>query len=192
MRHPKFKPLAILLTGTPCTGKTSLAQAWCKKNKWSYLSLNDIVTRKKLYSKIDKKDGAKVVKLAALEREANKAIEQTSRPLLVEGHLGCEIKLDVARVLVLRLEPNALAQRLSKRRYSSSKLAENKMVEMLDYCTICSLEQYGHRKVFEINVSKKTLKQNLSSFARFVSASKSGLRSFLPHVSWSAALMAEV
>jgi len=192
MRRLKPKPLAILLTGTPCSGKTTLAKAWCGKNKWVYLPLNELVEKKKLYSRIDKKDGAKIVKLKALEKEANKAIAQTSRPLLAEGHIGCEIKLDVARVLVLRLEPNELIKHLSKRRYSSAKLQENKMAEMLDYCTICSLEQYGSSRVFEMDMSKKTIKQNLASFAKFVSANKSGLRAFLPHVSWSEALLAEV
>ncbi|VVC01865.1 Putative adenylate kinase [uncultured archaeon] len=190
MRKSVHKSISILLTGTPGTGKTSMAIAWCKKNGWKYLSLNDIVEKKKLYSRIDKKDGAKIVKLGALEREANKEIARSSSPVLVEGHLGCELKLSVDRVLVLRLEPKELVRRLHKRSYSASKLQENKMVELLDYCTVRSIDVYGARAVYEMDVSDKSKKGNLLRFARFASA-RIVSSSFKPHVAWSAALEAE-
>ena len=182
---------AILLTGTPCTGKTSLAKAWCKKSGWAYLSLNELAEEKTLYWGVDKKDGAKIVKLAALKKEANRRIKSlASSSVLIEGHLGCEIKLDVRRVLVLRLHPDELAQRLSSRHYAPSKISENRMAELLDYCTIRSLENYNEKNVFEMDGSSKTLEQNLARFAEFASSPKPSAP-FSPSISWSEELKKE-
>jgi adenylate kinase len=182
---------AILITGVPCTGKTTLSLAWCKKHGWHLISLNKLVEKKKLYYGIDKKDGAKIVRLDLLEKEANKQIEAFKPNVIVEGHLGCEIKLNVARVLVLRLHPNELEARLKKRNYPKEKIEQNKMAEMLDYCTIRSIENYGKNKVFELDASSKSAKQNLCSLESFVS-SKNPKEKFAPNISWSLELYKSV
>ncbi len=205
MQRKTGHSMAILLTGIPCTGKTSLARAWCKKSGWAFLSLNELVEKKKLYSGIDKEDGSKIVKLKALEKEANKRIKAlaasaskasaasipaASSSILVEGHLGCEIRLKVGRVLVLRLRPDELGARLKKRHYSRAKISENRLAEMLDYCTVRSIQNYGEKNVYELDGSGKSLKQNLEAFGRFAGSLRPAA-SFLPRADWSAQLFRE-
>ena len=74
---------------------------------------------------------------------------------VVEGHLGCEIKLPVQKVLVLRCEPKELRARLASRNYPAGKLAQNALSEALDYCTVQSEKHYGARKVWEIDTTGK-------------------------------------
>jgi adenylate kinase len=181
---------SILLTGVPCTGKTSLARAWCAKSGWAFLPLGELVERKKLYSGVDMEDGTKIAKLKALEREANKIIKSSHSSILVEGHLGCEIKLNVSRVLVLRLQPDELASRLSARHYPKFKIEENRLAEMLDYCTVRSIQNYGEKKVYELDGSGSALGKNLARFASFASA-RAVPASFRPHADWSAQLFRE-
>ncbi len=186
----KRKTTSILITGVPCTGKSTLALEWCAKNDWAYLSLNDLVEQEKLYTGTDQEDMAKLVKLDELEREANGWIRRQARSSLIDGHLGCELKLDVDLVLVLRLEPNALAKRLEGRGYTPSKVNANKMAELLDYCTIRSIRNYGEKNVYELDTSGQDVRGLIGQFDRFIASGSKG--KFKPHVSWSAALLAQV
>ena len=182
--------ISLLITGVPSTGKSTLALDWCEKNTWAYLSLNDLVEEKKLYTQIDQEDMSKIVRMRELEAEANEWIAMQDAPSIVDGHLGCEIKLDVDAVLVLRLNPKELQSRLEKRGYTPTKVDANKMAEMLDYCTIRSIKNYGEDKVFEMDMSGKSLQAELKEFEEFV---KSGLHgaNFRPHVSWSEELLGQ-
>lgn len=184
-------PLTILLTGVPATGKTTLAKAWCQKMGWAYLSLNEMVEEQKLYSGVDEEDMAKVVRLTALETAANAWLRAQKGPCVVDGHLGCEIELDVMRVLVVRLNPNELAKRLEARGYIPSKVRENKMAELLDYCTVRAVQVYGAKKVYEMDETGKTPDKNLAEFAGFASAATPP-DSFRPHVNWGDELFKEV
>jgi adenylate kinase len=213
-KSSKPKTQVVLVTGVPATGKTTLCQAWCSREGGRFLPLNELVELQQLYSGIDEEDMAKVVRLPALEKAANEWIKekskggqqidlgasrqsQSARPtnqnysLLIDGHLGCEIKLKVKCVLVLRLHPDELVKRLQARGYSPAKVATNKMTELLDYCTIQAIKNYGKAKVFELDVSGFTPAQTLDAFSKFMSSAKPDPR-YKPHVDWSAQLFKEV
>lgn len=188
---PSKKPLSILLTGVPGIGKTSLACEWCKQSNWAYLSLNDLVKTEGLYSGVDERDGAKVVELDKLEAAANDWLAAMHSPAIIEGHLGCDIRLKVERVLVLRLHPDEVESRLRARQYSAYQLEENKMAELLDYCTIHSIKHYGVRRVFELDMTGCSLEQGVAALRQFSQAARPGAE-FRPHVSWNEALLAHI
>jgi len=150
---------AILITGVPGTGKTTLAAAISKKSGAALLEINELAELLGLYSHTDPADNAKVVRLPELARELAAAMESEKRSIIVEGHLGCEMKLPAQKVIVLRCDPKELRQRLASRNYSSGKLSQNALSEALDYCTVQSEKQYGARKVWEIDTTGKTLAQ---------------------------------
>ncbi len=185
------KPLVILLTGVPGTGKTSLSREWCTQSNWAYLSLNDLVKAEGLHSGTDERSGALVVDMDKLEAAANAWLSAVHSPVIIEGHLGCDLKLKVDRVLVLRLHPDEVASRLRARNYNAYQLEENKMAELLDYCTLRSIRNYGARKVYELDLSGKTLQQSVSALLEFSQAAKPSA-DFKPHVNWSSALLAHI
>jgi adenylate kinase len=163
---------AILITGVPGTGKTTAAALAAAKSGAAILEINKLAQLLGLYSHTDEKDGAKVVLLGKLESEASQAIEAESNPLIVEGHLGCEMRLPVSKVIVLRCEPGILRARLASRRYPPAKLASNALSEALDYCTVLSEKNYGKRKVWEIDTTAMAPEEVAFECGRIISGKR--------------------
>lgn len=185
------KCVKILITGVPGTGKTTLARAWSSHTGCPILSLNDLVEEKKLYGKVDEEDFAKIVKLGEMSKSANKWLKGQKANCIVEGHLGCEVKLAVDSVVVLRLNPTELEKRLSDRGYVPSKVSANKMSELLDYCTIRSLEKYGEKKVFEIDMTGKLKPEAAFEELGNIFAGTSSAEKLRPGVGWPEQLLEE-
>ncbi len=177
----------LLITGVPGTGKSTAAALLAKKTPAALVDINKTVDVLKLYSEVDETDGAKVVRLKELEDELSLAIKSEKRSVIAEGHLGCEIKLPVQKVIVLRCEPKILRQRLASRGYPAEKLFSNAMSEALDYCTVLSEKNYGKKKVWEIDTTEKTPSE-VASLCEKIFLGKTRKKS---HVSFPDALMRE-
>ncbi len=160
---------SFLITGVPGTGKTSLAKALSEKTGAALIDINKLASALKLYSHTDETDGAKVVRLSELEEELSAAIRAEKRLVIVEGHLGCEMELPVAKAIVLRCEPKELRARLAPRNYSPAKVSENALAEALDYCTVLCEKKYGKRKTWELDTTGKTMKQVASEADKILS-----------------------
>ncbi len=157
--------MKIIITGTPGTGKTSVAEEISKRTGWQVIRAKDLVNREyidtrklrmKAFWKIKKMDSA-----------------------ILEGHLFCEVKLPVDAVIVLRARPDVLLKRLEPRGYPRKKLLENVMAEMLDYCLSKAEARYG--SVWQIDTTHRTATQTAETI---LEALESNSRIWEP-VDWS-------
>ncbi|VVB99473.1 Putative adenylate kinase [uncultured archaeon] len=187
MASPK-KKFSVLITGVPGTGKTTVADLLSWKTGAALLDINKTVKVLKLYTHTDEEDNAKVVKLKELQAELSSTIKSEKRPLIVEGHLGCEMKLPVQKVVVLRCEPKTLRQRMAARNYPAAKVAANALSEALDYCTVWSERNYGKAKVWEIDTTERTPKEVAEEIEKIISGK---IKRKLPPVSFPDALLRE-
>ena len=182
------KRFTLLITGVPGTGKTTAAKLLSEKTGAALLDINKIVEVAKLYSGIDEKDGARLVRMKELQTELSSTIKSEKRSVIVEGHLGCEMKLPVAKVIVLRCEPKVLRQRMAARNYPPAKVAANALSEALDYCTVWSERTYDKTKVWEIDTTKRSANEVVAMLQKIVSGK---MKKKPPSVSFPDALMRE-
>jgi len=137
------------------------------------------VREKRLYSKKEE-DGTLVARMKPLEDELARLLNR-EKNAVVEGHLGCEMRLPVDIVIVTRTNPSVLERRLRARGYAEGKAEENAMAEALDYATALAAERY--ERVFEVDTTKKNARKAIAE----ILAGK-GERFRAGRVRWSAEL----
>src|SRR5208283_2014539 len=121
----------IAITGTPGSGKTTIATALSKRIKGStVISVNDVVKERRLFSSYSK-DGARIVKLQALRTELESLTKDSSGTIILDGHLLCEIKIKGAMAIVVREHLSNLKSRLLKRGYGIAKVRDNIISEAI-------------------------------------------------------------
>jgi len=139
--------MKIVITGTPGTGKTIVADLLGKALKKRVVHINDFAKKNKLI--MGKSRGSYVVDLKRLRKKLEKVNG------VLESHLLCEFPLPNSIVFVLRCDPKVLAHRLLNRKYPRQKIRENLEVEALDYCTINSEKNY--RKVYDVDTTHRAI-----------------------------------
>ncbi len=138
--------MIIVVTGTPGTGKSTLAESLAKIAGARLIGANDIIREGRLYSGIEP-DGTLVAKMSMLAAELRRLARRQGNAVL-DGHLLCEIRISGAVCIVVREHLGILEKRLAKRGYSKNKIWENLVAEAVDYCGERSKSNYTH--VFEV------------------------------------------
>ncbi len=134
--------MLIGITGTPGTGKTSVAAELCRRG----IDVLDLKTTVAPYViEHDAEMGADVVDVEAWA-EAHAHLDG-----FVEGaiahYLPCE------KVIILRCRPDVLSERLSPRRYSAEKIRENAEAEALDVILIETADAFATEQIYEIDTT---------------------------------------
>ncbi len=126
----------IAITGTPGTGKTTLAEKLAQKINAGIIDLTKIINKNKIYTGIDKSRDAKIVDISELKKFILNSIDLTdssdNKDIIIEGHLSHF--MPVTHIIVLRTNPKVLKKRLELRDYSKAKIKENLEAEFLGIC----------------------------------------------------------
>lgn len=142
--------MKIVITGCPGTGKTAVAKALCKLLKAEYLNEKEFALK---HGIAELEDDEIVIGEKKLQAKINLYIKNL-KSVILEGHILCEIKLNVDKVFVLETEPERIELRLGLRKfYSDEKIQDNVFCQGIDYCKKKALKAYGKNKVFLINSS---------------------------------------
>ncbi len=153
----------IYISGTPCTGKTTITNELEKIfNEIYCISINEFAIGNNLVLGKDPNKGYKIIDIERLNEKLNIFIDNyinSYNLIVVEGHLshlcdGCD------KCIVLRLNPQLLKERLEARNYSDNKIRENIEAEVLDVCSIEAYEKHGNN-VHEIDTTDKSVDEVL-------------------------------
>lgn len=141
----------IFITGTPCTGKTTVSEKLADKLGCKLVKINDLALENDFVLGIDDEKGYKVIDVDALDEKVGEIIKSSDELLIFEGHLA-HLCNGADKVIVLRVKPEILFERLKARDYSSSKIHENLEAEAMGVCSAEAYEIHGEN-VSEIDVT---------------------------------------
>ena len=144
--------MKIIITGTPGTGKTEIAEELAFETNYQLIDIKEFVNKNNLFNIVENE---KEVDIPSLKKQLIPHLKQF-KDYIVEGHLACEFKIPADFVIVLRTNPKILKARLQERKYKKEKLNENLEAEMLDYCVQRVESVYGISPL-ELDTSKRTI-----------------------------------
>ncbi len=149
---------AILVTGTPGVGKTTVSHKLASKLNARYIGVTELVKKQQLITGIDENRQTYVADTEKVSKQLQQIIANSQGRVIIEGHYAVDVvpKKDVNTAFVLRRDPRELKNVLEKRGYKEKKLWENLAAEILDVCLWDALSALGTDKVCEIDVSGKT------------------------------------
>lgn len=151
----------LFISGTPCVGKTTIAEAlYDKLDNCELIKINDLAISNNLVLGNDPDKGYKIIDIEALDKVLNEKIADcTSEILIVEGHLT-HLLSNPDFIVILRCNPSILEERLAERDYSDTKIRENLEAEALAVCS-CEAFDLHDDKVNELDVSDLDIDETL-------------------------------
>ena len=149
----------IFISGTPCTGKTTVSEVLSKKLNWDLIKVNDLAISNDLVLGIDEDKGYKIIDIDGLNELLQNIISKKEN-LIVEGHLS-HLCSGADKLIILRCRPEILEERLASRNYSTAKINENLEAEAMGVCSAESLDIYEYN-VYELDVSDLSVDEIVS------------------------------
>ncbi len=133
--------MAIIVTGSPGTGKTTFAKKLAKKFDYKYVDVNKIISERNLEESYDKEKKCKIIDTDELNKVLIKMIKKNNN-LVIDSHLSQYLpKKYVEKCYVTKCNLKELEKRLKKRKYSKEKIRENLDAEIFDICLTEAKEQ---------------------------------------------------
>ena len=149
----------ILITGTPCVGKTTTAKRLAQKLNADYINLTDYAKTHNLTLGEDKERKTIIIDEEKMQTKLGEAIDVSNNVnIVIDGHYASAVTptQHVAQVFVLRRHPKELKILMEKCGYTGSKMWENLQAEIIDVCLGEAVEVHAGR-VCELDVTGKNI-----------------------------------
>ncbi len=149
----------ILITGTPCVGKTTTAHKLTAELDALYINLTEFAEQHGLTLGEDAKRKTTIINEEKMRKKISETIDAAEKTtVIIDGHYAPAVvpKRCATRTFVLRRNPIELRKNMEKCGFQGAKLWENLASEILDVCLVEALREHGKEKVCELDVTGKT------------------------------------
>lgn len=158
----------LLITGTPGTGKTTVAKAVAEAINLDYTNVNDLAKERNLYDGYDDENDCHILDE---DRVVDALEEQMSRGGQILDYHSCDFFPErwIDAVFVLRTDNAVLYRRLASRDYSPSKIADLIHCEIVQVLLDEARESYSNDIVHELrNETPEDLRTNVESICEWI------------------------
>jgi len=160
---------AVVVTGTPGTGKTTISKQLADQIGATYLPLTQLVIDKRLHEAIDRRRRTRIVNLRRTRAFLAKSLSTERKLLVIDSHIPDAIPREYVRnILVLRCHPRILEARLRRKGWGPQKIRENVLAEILDSCYVVATSYYGPRRIAQLETSGSSVRKCLARAKRIV------------------------
>ncbi len=145
--------MKLAITGTPGCGKTTLAKNLAKKFSINVINEKDFALKNNIGS--FNEENELEIPLPEFKQKLNSFLKK-EKNIIIEGHLLCEMKLNVDKIILIKIDPEELELRLEQRHYSTQKIMDNVFCEGIEYCKKKVNKNYKKSQVIEISSSSSS------------------------------------
>jgi adenylate kinase len=157
--------MIVAITGTPGTGKTSVAEI-LKDNGFTVVDFHKAASENSFLIGKDKERDTKIVDIKAFDDFVKKHFISEDI-VFIEGHLSHLLK-NVEKVILLRCHPKKLKKNLSVKKWKKEKIKENLEAEILDIILCEAVEIHSEDNVFEIDTTNRNIEDIASNILEIV------------------------
>jgi adenylate kinase len=151
--------LRILITGTPSTGKTTIAKKLAELLNHQHVEVAKIIIEEKLYKGLDEVRGSFIVDIKRAKRFFTAYLAEHHDVILDSHVIEIFPRKLVDKVLVLRAHPILILKRGAERGWSLEKCLENAQAELLDVCFFDALRLYGKNRVWQVDCTCRSVEE---------------------------------
>ena len=160
---------AIVITGTPGTGKTTVSRQLADQIGASYLPLTQLVIDKRLHEAIDHRRRTRIVDLRRTRAFLANSLSTDRKLMVIDSHIPDAIPREyVRKILVLRCHARILEARLRRKGWGPLKIKENVLAEILDSCYVAATSYYGPRRIAQLETSEFSVRKCIARAKRIV------------------------
>ncbi len=154
----------IAITGTPGTGKTSLAKELSLFTRYELLDVASFIKKHRISEKYDEKRQTSIVDTEKLNKallrdiKAKKNQNKGLKGIIIDSHMSHILPSTIVDLcIVTKCSLKTLKKRLTSKGYSALKIRENLDAEIFDTCLMEAKER--NHKVFVVDTTKKSAKK---------------------------------
>ena len=152
----------ILITGTPCVGKTSVAKPLAVRLGALYVNLTDLAKTHNLTLGQDEERHTAIIDEDKMRGKVAEIISNADEAnIVIDGHYAAAVapKAIVTHVFVLRRNPVQLRKFMLQCGFTERKMNENLASEILDVCLVEALQEQGEGKICELDTTDRTIEE---------------------------------